>query len=144
MKIDRYTASDRPALEDLARFAYVVYDRGMPLLPAQGYLPAVPPLPKPYDEDPVVIPFCRDVSRRLQDCLDHIGAENYNYTIREDAFFSVGRKRDIVGFLRTFIYSAPPAIEEQDRIWFAFLDPGYASRESVDVGLLLALRKKKK
>lgn len=144
MKIDRFTASDRPSLEDLARFAYVVYDRGMPLIPAQGYLPAVPPLPKPYDEDPVVIPVCQDVSRLLQDCLDHVGAEPYNYTIREDAFYFLDEKRrDIIGFLRTFIYSAPPAIEEQERIWLAFLDPDYASREGVDVELLMMLRKKK-
>ncbi|MDP3640282.1 MAG: hypothetical protein Q8R53_03720, partial [Nanoarchaeota archaeon] len=113
--------------------------QGSPVLPIQGYLPAVPPLPAPYDQDPVVIPCCRDVSEEFQSCLSPLTTK---YTIREDAFYHVGEKKDIIGFLRTFQFYEWQEEQGKRRIWFAFLDPAYASKETADVELLLAMRKR--
>ncbi|HLC97374.1 MAG TPA: hypothetical protein VJC21_01160 [Candidatus Nanoarchaeia archaeon] len=138
MKIDSFIDSDRKSLEEIARLAYVVYDQGSPVLSAQGYLPAVPPLPAPYDQDLIVIPCCRDVNEEFQNCLSPLTTK---YTVREDAFYHVGEKRDIIGFLCTFQFFEQNGTGKE-RIWFAFLDPAYASSENVDVELLLAVRKK--
>ncbi|MDP3639637.1 MAG: hypothetical protein Q8R53_00345 [Nanoarchaeota archaeon] len=138
MNVKPFAESDRKPLEEIARFAYVVYDQGSPVLPIQGYLPAVPPLPAPYDQDPVVIPCCRDVSEEFQECL----LSPWRYTIREDAFYAVGKKKDRIGFLCTFQFFESNSTGKE-RIWFAFLDPAYASKETADVELLLAVRKKK-
>ncbi len=137
MKVKPFAEKNRKPLEEIARFAYVVYDQGSPVLSAQGYLPAVPPLPAPYDQDLVVVPCCRDVSEEFRECL----LSPWKYTIHDDAFYHVGEKKSIIGFLCTF-RSYGWQEEGKEKIWFAFLDPAYASRENVDVELLLAVRKK--
>ncbi|MBI1968445.1 hypothetical protein HYS49_00900, partial [Candidatus Woesearchaeota archaeon] len=79
MKVKPFAEKNRKPLEEIARFAYVVYDQGSPVLSAQGYLPAVPPLPAPYDQDLVVVPCCRDVSEEFRECL----LSPWKYTIHD-------------------------------------------------------------